>query len=89
MQHAVEVFPPGEFLKEELEVRNWSQTGLAEIIGRPTCLINEIIAGKRTITPETAIQLGEALGTGAELWMTLESQVQLFKVRTRNNPVAR
>ena len=43
-------------------------------MGRPTRLINEIVAGKKSITPETAVQLGDALGTGPELWMNLESR---------------
>lgn len=89
MNTFAEVFPPGEFLREELEVRNWTQTELAEIIGRPVRLINEIIAGKKAITPETAIQLGESLGTGAEVWMNLESQYQLSKVRSADDLIAR
>lgn len=76
-----EVFPPGEFLKDELEARGWTQIEFAEIIGKDTRLVSEIIGGKRTITPETAIVFGEALGTGPELWMNLESQYQLSKVR--------
>src|SRR3546814_1308129 len=80
MNTAAEIFPPGEFLKDELEARGWSQTELAEIICRPTRRINAIIGGKRTITPETAIQLGDSLGTGPELWMNLESQYQLSQV---------
>ena len=75
------VFPPGEILKEELEVREWSQTDLAEILGRPVKLVNEIIAGKRAITPETARGLSDALGTSAELWMNLESQYQLYRAK--------
>ena len=89
MSTFAEVFPPGEFLREELEARNWSQTELAEIIGRPVRLINEIIAGKKAITPETAIQLGESLGTGPEVWMNLESQYQLSKVRMADNLIKR
>lgn len=84
-----ETFPPGEFLKEELEARNWNQTELAEIIGRPVKMVNELILGKRAVTPETAMQLGEALGTGPELWMNLESQYQLSKVIPANNVVSR
>ncbi len=84
-----EVFPPGEFLREELEARGWSQTELAEIIGRPVRLINELIAGKKAITPETAVQLGDSLGTGPELWMNLESQYQLSKVRSTDGLIAR
>ncbi len=89
MNTFAEVFPPGEILREELEEKNWSQTELAEIMGRPLRLINEIIAGKKAITPETAIQLGEALGTGAEVWMELESRYQLSKVYTTDNLIAR
>lgn len=89
MNTFAEVFSPGEFLREELEARNWTQTELAEIIGRPVRLINEIIAGKKAITPETAIQLGESLGTGAEIWMNLESQYQLSKVAIKDDLIAR
>lgn len=89
MNTFAEVFPPGEFLREELEARNWTQTELAEIIGRPVRLINEIIAGKKAITPETAIQLGESLGTGAEVWMNLESQYQLSKVKSADDLISR
>lgn len=84
-----ETFPPGEFLRDELEARGWSQTQLAEIMDRPVRLINEIIAGKKGITPETAIQLGDSLGTGPELWMNLESQYQLSKVGASDGQVAR
>lgn len=89
MNTAAEIFPPGEFLRDELEARGWTQTELAEIIGRPVRLINELIAGKKAITPETAIQLGDSLGTGPELWMNLESQYQLSKVRSTDGLIAR
>ncbi|MFY2843638.1 HigA family addiction module antitoxin [Achromobacter ruhlandii] len=86
---AADYFPPGEVLKEELEARGWTQVELAEIMGRPTRLINEIIAAKKSITPETAIQLGEALGPDARFWMNLESQYQLSRVTKPDNLIAR
>lgn len=89
MNDYAEVFPPGEFLKDELEARGWSQTEFAEIIGRPVRLVNEIIAGKKSVTPETAIQLEASLGTSAEMWMNLESQYQLSKVRHDHNAIQR
>jgi HTH-type transcriptional regulator/antitoxin HigA len=76
-----EVFPPGEFLRDELEARGWTQTEFAEIIGRPPRLINEIIAAKRSITPETAQDFAAALGTSAQFWMNLETAYQLSKAR--------
>ncbi len=84
-----EVFPPGDFIKEELEARGWTQTDLAEILGRPFRLVNEIIAGKRSITPETAKGLGDAFGTGAQFWMNLESSYQLSQVKNQDSVVAR
>ena len=84
-----EVFPPGEFLRDELEARDWSQQELADILGRDPRLISELIGAKRAITPETACGLAEAFGTSAEYWMNLESQYQLSKVKSGNNNVAR
>lgn len=84
-----EIFPPGEFLREELEARKWSQQELADILDRPPRLISELIAGKRAITPETALGLAEAFGTSAEYWMNLESQYQLSKLKVANRHVAR
>lgn len=84
-----EVFPPGEFLREELEARDWSQQELADILDRPPRLVSELIAGKRAITPETAKGLGEAFGTSPDYWMNLESQYQLSKVTVPNDNVAR
>ena len=84
-----EVFPPGEFLREELEARSWTQQELADILDRPPRLISELIAGKRAITPETAKGLGEAFGTSPDYWMNLESQYQLSKVTVPNDHVAR
>jgi HTH-type transcriptional regulator/antitoxin HigA len=85
-----EVFPPGEFIKEEIEARGWSQVELAEILGRPPRLISELIAGKRAITPETARGLGDAFGTGAQFWMNLESSYRLAQVKSdSSNAVSR
>lgn len=42
-----EAFPAGEFLRDELEARNWSQSDFAKIIGRPAKLVSEIINNKK------------------------------------------
>ena len=60
-----EAFPPGEFIKDELEARGWLQTDLASIIGRNTGTISQIISGKQPINPELARALGAAFGTSA------------------------
>jgi HTH-type transcriptional regulator / antitoxin HigA len=84
-----EVFPPGEFLKDEIDARGWTQTDLSEIMGRPARVVNEIISAKKSITPETAKQLAEALGTSPEFWLNLESQYQLSKVHSESGAISR
>lgn len=84
-----ETFPPGEFLRDELEARGWTQTEFAEMIGRPARLVNEIIAAKRAITPETAHDFAAAFGTSAQLWMNLETTWQLSKVPPRPENISR
>ncbi len=70
---AAEVFPPGDFIAEELDARGWTRRDLAERLGCSLCTVQEIIAGKQAISPETAKGLGAAFGTGAQLWLNLES----------------
>src|SRR5262245_13203278 len=77
MIETAEVFSPGEFIKEELDARGWSQLDLAEIIERDPIMINQIIKGKRAITPETARLLADAFGTSAQLWLNLETAYRL------------
>ena len=72
---------PGELLAEELEARGMTQRALAEAMGRPAQVINEIVRGKKAITAETAIQLEDALGTSAPLWLSLQSSYELTKAR--------
>ena len=75
-----EVFPPGEFIQEELEARGWTQADLAYIMGRPARLVSEVITGKRRVSPQTANELGEAFGTDAQFWLNLEASYRLFRL---------
>ncbi len=69
---------PGKILSRELEARGWTQKDFAEIINRPVQTINEIIRGSKQITPETAIELSQALGTSPEFWTNLEAKYRLY-----------
>jgi HTH-type transcriptional regulator/antitoxin HigA len=70
---AGEVFHPGVLIEEELEARDWSRTDLAAILGRDVSLVGELIAKKRSVTPETAQGLADAFGTSYELWSNLQA----------------
>jgi addiction module HigA family antidote len=65
---------PGEILLEEyLRPRGISQVELARHIGVPVQRVNELVRGKRGITPDTAWLLAQALGTTPELWTNLQA----------------
>ena len=73
---------PGEILKEEfLDQVKITQVALAQHIGVPLQRVNEIIRGKRGITPETAWLLSQALGTTPQFWMNLQDAYDLTSKR--------
>lgn len=76
---AAEAFPPGEFLRDELDARGWTQDDFAMILGRNPRDVSDIVNAKRQITPRTALELAEALGTSASFWLNLQSQFDLFR----------
>ena len=73
--------PPGELLADTLAAKGISQTELAKRTGRPIQALNEIIKGKKAITPETALELERVLGTPAYIWLNLERDYQYNKAR--------
>ena len=89
-----EVFPAGEYLRDELSERGWTVTEFAEIIDRPVQAVSEILNGKKEITTETAFAFSEALGTTPELWLNLQTAYRLYQRRSTTGqeeltPVAR
>lgn len=72
-----EIFPPGEFLRDELQARGWTQGEFARILSRPLQMVNQIINGRKRITVETAKEISLALGTSPELWLNLENAYRL------------
>ena len=73
---------PGEMLLEEfLKPMALPQTELADKLGIPIQRVNEIVNGKRGITPETAWLLAGAFGTSPEFWMNLQTNYDLARAR--------
>ena len=73
-------FHPGEILLEEFLVpAGITQSAFAEKIGWTRARLNELIKGKRGISAEAALDLAEALGTSAKLWMNLQATYDLDK----------
>jgi len=80
---------PGEvLLKEFLKPLGVSQVALAAHIKVPVQRINEIVNGKRGITPETAWLLAQALETSPEFWIELQVAFDLARTRPRRRTKA-
>lgn len=82
---------PGLIIQRELASRGWTQEDLAAVMGRPPQAISEIITGKKQITAETALELGEAFGVDAAFWSSLQSayNLQLARQQRTKDEVAR
>jgi antitoxin HigA-1 len=73
---------PGLILSQEFLVPlGVSQVALAAHLGVPVQRINELIRGKRGITPQTAWLLSQALDTTPEFWINLQSAYDLARSR--------
>ena len=71
---------PGEMLLEEfLKPLGMTQADLASRIGVSYVRLNEIINGRRGITPSTALRLAKALGTTPDFWLNSQLAVDLYR----------
>ena len=71
--------PPGEMLFEEfVKPLGISQSELASRLGISFPRLNEIIRGKRSVTPDTALRLAQVLGMSADFWLGLQLDWDLW-----------
>ncbi len=68
---------PGEVLQGELEELGVSQAACARQIRVPPNRISQIVAGKRSISGDTALRLGHWFGMEPQFWMNLQAQFDL------------
>ena len=80
-KNRISTHPGVILLKEFLEPLGQSQKALAEHLGIPMQRINEVVRGKRGVTPETAWLLAEAFKTSPEFWLNLQAAYDLSKYR--------
>ena len=65
-------FTPGEILSDELEARGWDTAKFAATLGRTLEETSAILEDRTGITAEIADDIGQAFGTGPELWLNLQ-----------------
>lgn len=79
---------PGEVLLEEFLIPiGLSQSAFARHLGWTQPKMNEIITGKRGITPQTAMDLADALCTTAQFWLNLQISVDLWHAQQKHKPI--
>ena len=79
--------PPGDTIRETLEVMEMSQAELAERMGRAKEKVNDIIKGRAPISQNTAFQLEKVLGIPATFWLNRENEYrrELFVLDQKEN----
>src|SRR3990172_7175305 len=79
---------PGRILSEDfLKPFGLSQTRLAKGINATFRTVNEIVNEKRNISPEMAIKLSRYFKTSAELWLNLQNQYDLYRIRIKKSGI--
>lgn len=79
---------PGEILLEEfLNPMGLTQRALAQALHMPYQRVNEIVRGKRGITPATALRLARFFGTTPEFWLNLQQTWDLYQAYRREAKV--
>lgn len=70
---------PGEVLRDELEELGIAPTEFARQIAVPPNRVGQIIAGKRSVTGDTALRFGHWFGTEPQFWLNLQAQYDLVQ----------
>lgn len=73
----VEATHVGEVIKDELSYHNMKQSELSELTGIQKPILNDVIKGKRSLTPEMACLVGNALNISATYLMNIQTQYEL------------
>ena len=77
------VVHPGEVLKDELEEMGVTPTSFARQINVPPNRVGQIIAGKRSVTGDTALRLGHWFDVEPQFWLNLQAQFDLVAADQR------
>lgn len=79
---------PGVILKEEfMAPHGLTQVEVAESLKTTFRTVNEIVNGKRNVSPDMALRLARFFGTSEELWLNMQDEFDLHKARQKNKKV--
>lgn len=80
---AAKKFGPSYFIREQMELRNWTQEDLAEVMGITQKHLNMILRDKQPITLDKARLLGEVFDNNPQYWINLDAGYRLWKEQSK------
>ncbi len=81
---AAKKFGPGYFIKEQMDLRNWIQVDLADVMGVSEKHLNKILKNNQPITLEIARLLSEVFNTSAQYWINIDTGYRLWLEQERS-----
>ena len=76
---------PSDFIKEQMEVRDWTQEDLADVLGLSVQTVNKLLKNKTSITIDVAKSLGKAFNQSPQYWLNLDN---LYRLHLNENTQA-
>ena len=75
---------PGKVLRQQIERdHDIAQDKLADALGVSRFTVNQVLNGRRAISPEMALRLERVLGTTPDMWLRLQAAFDLFEMRDK------
>lgn len=72
---------PGEVLKHYLDLKNRSVQSAADHLKVSRVTLSRLLNGKAGVSAEMAVRLGQELGAGPEMWLTMQAKYDLWQAR--------
>jgi addiction module HigA family antidote len=72
---------PGRVLTHYLDMEHNTVSAVAKHLQVSRVTLSRLLNGKAGVSPEMAVRLGQALGTGPEMWITMQAKYELWQAR--------
>jgi HTH-type transcriptional regulator/antitoxin HigA len=80
---AARKFGPGYFIREQMELRDWTQSDLSDVTGFTIKHLNKVLQDKQPLTLDMARVLGEVFNTSAQYWVNIDTGFRLWQTQEK------
>jgi len=87
MNELKKIFHPWKYIKSKIEAKWWTQTEFAKLIWLPISEVNDLINGRRNLSPRTALRIAIALKVPAEKLLQLQNLRDLYNLSKNENHI--